>query len=147
MRSIAFLPSLLLCSCAAMMTHGPSVVPIDSRPQGAIVSYRGHDMGRTPCCVPMQGVSTVTLRLEGHHARQVDVGTVSNADLVLAGILFFGPFELLFDLFNNAWTSVDGNPVLVELAPDDGAPLPMWERPVRPMPSWIGGEAPSGGMR
>ena len=47
-RGAWLLPVLTLGSCAAMFGKGPFPVPVDSSPQGAIVSYRGNDVGRTP---------------------------------------------------------------------------------------------------
>jgi PEGA domain len=54
MRTLSALLLLPLTACATMMGGaGPAHVPIDSVPQGAIVSYDGANVGVTPCTVVM----------------------------------------------------------------------------------------------
>lgn len=132
LASLALLP---LTGCAALFAPDPVAVAIDSRPQGAIISYQGHDIGRTPATVALRAeTSTVTLRLDGHHPREVDVGTIGNGNYVLGGFLLWGPIELLIDAIANAWKRIDGAPLLVELAPEDTTSLPVWTRPVFGLP-------------
>lgn len=148
MRILTIAAVLPLCSCAAMFAPKSAIVAIDSDPQGAIISYQGHDVGRTPASVTIRsGSHVVTLRAEGCHPLEVDVGSVGNGAYVFFGFFLWGPFELIIDAAAGAWSRPNDDPVRVELAPDSGQPLPRWQRPVRPMPSWIGGDTPPGGMR
>lgn len=119
---------LPLCSCAATLGKGPFAVPVDSDPQGAIVSYRGANVGRTPCTVSMRSdCHKLTLTLDGHHPQEVIVSTTSNGPLVLLGILLWGPFELIVDAAANAWESIDTYPLSVPLTPSaEPAPRPWF---------------------
>lgn len=148
MRPLAILTLLPLCSCAALFAPKSAAVAIDSDPQGAIISYRGHDVGRTPASVTIRNESlVVTLRAEGCHPLDVDVGSIGNGAYVFFGVFMWGPFELIADAASGAWSHPNDAPVRVELAPDSGPPLPPWVRPVRYPPSWIGGDVPPGGRR
>lgn len=121
MRRLATTCLLSLCSCATIVHGGPFFVPVDSHPQGALVSYRGVDLGRTPCEIrmDMKRGDVLELQLEGHHPREVEVGTRSNLPLVLVGMLLWGPFELIVDASTQSWSRIDDLPLLVQLAAID----------------------------
>lgn len=135
MRAAVLLPLLLLCSCAATFAKGPFAVPVDSDPQGAIVSYRGANVGRTPCTVSMVTKSTkLVLCLDGHHEQEVEVRTHGNGGLVILGIFLWGPFELLADAMADAWFSISTKPFKVPLTTLDQPKPATWTPPKPPLP-------------
>lgn len=135
MRGAILLPLLAFGSCAATFAKGPFAVPVDSDPQGAIVSYRGADVGRTPCTVSMVTKSTkLVLRLDGHHDQEVEVRTYGNGGLVFLGILLWGPFELLADAMGDAWFSIRTNPFKVPMTTLDEPKPAAWTPPKPPLP-------------
>lgn len=135
MRAILLLVLLPLCSCAATFAKGPFAVPVDSDPQGAIVSYRGADVGRTPCTVSMVTKSNkLVLRLDGHHEQEVEVHTKGNGGLVFLGILLWGPFELIADAMGDAWFSISTKPFKVPLTTLDQPKPATWMPPKPTLP-------------
>jgi hypothetical protein len=127
LQSTSTAAMLLLASCAATLGTGPFPVAIDSEPAGAVVTQGGHRLGVTPCTASVSNeTSIVTLTLDGYAPREADLGTQSNAPLVVGGTLLFGPFEWIAASTGNAWSGIDMRPVLVELSQD---PLPTWTRP------------------
>lgn len=134
-RACGIAASLSLCSCAATFGSGPFAVPIDSEPQGAIVSYRGHDVGRTPCTVSMTTKSDrLTLRLDGYRPQEVGVRPTSNGGWVLLGILLWGPFELFAAAMSDSWTGLSTDPLKVPLSSTavDGPPQATWWKSEKP---------------
>lgn len=128
--SLLLLSLLPLCGCAATFAKGPFAVPVDSVPQGAIVSYRGADVGRTPCTVSMVSRSTrLVVCLEGHHEQEVEVRTSGNGGLVFLGILLWGPFELIADAVADAWFSVRTDAIKVPLTTLDKPKPGVWSLP------------------
>jgi len=125
----ALLSSLLLCSCASIMNPGPYLVPISSTPPGAVVIYRGAEVGTTPCQIGMDSKSSeVTLRLAGHHDRVADVDWHTNG-WVFGNILFGGLLGLLIDLATGNSIEIDTDPACIDLAPASQANPGKWTRP------------------
>lgn len=129
----------LLTSCAAMFGTSPSPAKITSDPPGATVIYRGTPVGVTPCDVKMKhNNSVLTLRMDGFHEREADLGSQSNGGLIFFGFFLWGPLELLFDAAADAWSCTDTRPFSIELAPVAGPYMATKQRkvdvPSRPSP-------------
>lgn len=119
----------LLASCATIMSSGPHLVPIDSVPPGATVSYQDANVGVTPCTVAMRSrCSQVTLRLPGYHDQVVEVGRGLNG-LIFGNILFGGGIGLLVDATSGAATTISTAPCWVELTPSEEPKPGTWTRP------------------
>lgn len=133
---LRLLALLLLCallpSCAAIVCKKTALVPVDSVPLGAIVSYRGANVGITPCTVEVHRRDTrLVLKCEGHHEQVLELGTATSA-WVWGNLVFGGIIGLIVDLAGGGATIVREGPCLVELTPLD-EPLPaIWVRPERP---------------
>lgn len=131
MKKVMLVCLLPLGACAAMMNTGPFLVPISSKPPGATVTYRGADVGVTPCTIKMQKQCTkLTLTLPEHHQQIVDVGTVAGGSggWLLVGLLMWGPFEILIDVLDGL-KKPNEDPVLVEVSPLSGPAPTEWKRP------------------
>lgn len=131
LRLLVLMPLLLLCSCAATFGGGPFLVPVDSVPPNATVSYMGANIGRTPCVVPMKSDShELLLKLDGYHPQKVWTGRTDNTGWVLLGILMWGPFELIAAAEAKAWSGIQTAPLRVPLVPSDQpAPTRAWHLP------------------
>lgn len=126
-NTLACLLLSLLCSCAANIGTIPRPVLVDSSPRGAEVVYQGLTHGFTPCTfAPKHDDSRFTLKLDGHHTRQVDLGREGNVGLVLGGILLLGPLEIISAALTNAFSRTRDTPVSITLAPSDAEPLETW---------------------
>ncbi|MBL8756324.1 MAG: PEGA domain-containing protein [Planctomycetes bacterium] len=111
---------------------GPWPVPIDSVPQGAIVSYDGANVGVTPCTVSMnRRCSQVVLKHDGFHDQPVEAGVHANA-MVLGNIVFGGVVGVVVDAASGAAMRISTEPCWVEMTPAS-APRPgVWMRPAPP---------------
>lgn len=128
MRLVAILFLFLLTSCATIMSGSERAVPIDSVPPGATVSYRGANVGTTPCTVVMRGSSShVTLVMSGFHDQVVDVGRTFNG-WFLGNIVFGGLIGMFIDLVSGASSPVQSDPCWVELTPGGDAAPGVWTR-------------------
>lgn len=105
------------------------MVPVDSTPQGAIVTYKGAAVGVTPCTIVMRNDSQwLRLSLTGHHDQGVYVGTVDNAGWILFGILLWGPFEVLIDAMSGAFSRTNDAPLCIPMTQDSSPVPPDWKR-------------------
>lgn len=127
LRFLSFAVVGALAGCATIVSPGPYVVPVNSDPPGAVVEYRGAQVGVTPCQVSMHGNSEITLSLQGHHPRIVDVGSGFNGWIV-GNLLFGGFIGVIVDCATDNHVKVNTDPVLVSLSPATGAPLAPWVR-------------------
>lgn len=118
-----------LTSCAAAFSSGPWQVGVDTYPAGAQVFYRGEPVGQTPCTVEVTSKSSrVSLRLDGYHMQEAELGTRSNGGAVAIGFLLFGPLELIVDAAADAWVRVIDDPITVRLSPAASPTPPVWHR-------------------
>lgn len=128
MRFVAILCPIMLTSCATIMSGSGRAVPIDSVPPGTTVSYRGANVGVTPCTVMMRARSSqLTLVQPGFHDQVVDVGTTFNG-WFLGNILLGGLPGMLIDLLSGASSPVSTDPCWVELTPVSEPPPGVWTR-------------------
>ena len=130
MRKLSALLFLPLTACATMMGGaGPAHVPIDSVPQGAIVSYDGANVGVTPCTVVMTArCSRVTLTREGFHEQVVEAGKSVNG-AILGNLLFGGIVGLALDGAAGAAVRGRSDPCWIELTPRADPRPGSWRRP------------------
>lgn len=130
---------LVLPSCAAIVCRKTGHVPIDSVPPGAVVSYKGANVGVTPCTVAVHRRDRhVILKMAGYHDQAVEAGTGTSA-WILGNLVFGGLIGIVVDLAGGA-TTVDETHCWVELTPTSD-PLPaVWTQPRAeplPEPAWI----------
>jgi hypothetical protein len=135
MARLAPLLALPLTACATAFGSGPFPLAVDSSPQGAIVSYMGHDCGVTPCTIAVgNDVREVQLRLDGHHPRTAHLLHESNLNWLCVTLLTWGPIGLLYDLRHA--TRTDASPILVPMvrvdqpAPSDHVRTRLHREPV-----------------
>jgi len=116
-----------------MFNPGPQMVPIASNPAGAVVSYRGAEVGVTPCTVALRWRrgSIVELTLAGHHRQLVDCGGGLNG-WVFGNLLFGGVIGIFVDLWTGSEGEIEDAPVSVELVPLSEKAPGVWTRPPPP---------------
>lgn len=124
---LAMLP--LLGSCASIFNPSPEVVSFSTEPQGALVTYNGAQVGRTPCSVTMSARrgSIVSLTLEGHHEQIVDANIVLNR-WVYANFLGSVVIGFLIDAGTGSFNMVDDSPVLLRMTPLSQPEPYIWTR-------------------
>jgi hypothetical protein len=71
--------------CATILNPGPDIVPVSSRPSGAVVRLDGTPVGRTPVlvAVPRSSEGVFTLELPGYETKKVDRDKVFNGMLCM----------------------------------------------------------------
>jgi hypothetical protein len=132
MRKIALLGCLQLAACATVMNRGPVIVPIESEPPGATVTYISANVGITPCSVAMGNhCSQVTLSMPGYQDQVVEVGRGTNG-WVLGNLLLGGVVGMAVDSASGASGVICSKPVVVALTPLDEPKADVWTRPVEP---------------
>lgn len=129
LRLAALLILPLLGACASIFNPSPEVVTFSTEPQGALVTYNGAQVGRTPCSVTMSARrgSIVSITLEGHHEQLVDANTEINR-WIYANFLFGGILGLLIDAGTGSFTMVDDSPVLLRMTPLSQPEPYIWTR-------------------
>ena len=130
MRSFALLLACLLsASCGTLMNRGPFMVPIDTVPSGATVTYLDARVGITPCTVAMRAsCSQVAVELSGFHSQLVHVGSNFNG-WVIGNLLLGGLPGLIVDAASGSFMEVDTAAVSVRLTPESDPKPAVWERP------------------
>ena len=95
MRNLSFsmLLSILLTSCATMLTGTSELVSINTDPIGAKVEFSNGTTCRTPCTVSVKkkGTLGVTIRKEGCRTHTTAlIPTISGSGAILGGIIDYG---------------------------------------------------------
>ncbi|MFY9342017.1 MAG: PEGA domain-containing protein [Planctomycetota bacterium] len=127
-RSAAVLLLPLLTSCGLMFQPGPWLVPVDSEPSGATVTYCDKKVGTTPCIVTMwRDSQEVVLARDGFHSMSVDVGTRFNGAAFL-NVIFPGVLGILVDAVGGGFYVVDQDNVVVPLVARDQPAPAKWLR-------------------
>jgi len=120
-KTALLLASLLLPSCASIISGGPDVVDISSSPHGAMVTSHGTQLGTTPCrAVVPRGTpfNGFDLHLAGHHPQRVVMSRQVNG-WVFGNILFGGLIGVVIDIATGNSMHVTARPVYVALIPED----------------------------
>ena len=69
-----FCISLILTSCATILTGSQRQIQVDSYPSGARVEVNGMDYGRTPATIQLKGSSSspiITIKADGYESRTI----------------------------------------------------------------------------
>lgn len=123
MLSLSIPTLLLLPSCATIVSGGPVMVPVNSRPEGARVLLDGQAVGTTPTTVSFsRGCNgLLTFQLTGYEEKCVDVDKTINPWL-FGNILIGGLIGVVVDVVSGAAGKYPTTPVYVELYRTGGAP-------------------------
>lgn len=110
--------ALLVSGCATIVAPGPDLVPISSKPPGAMVYVDGVPVGVTPVTVPLKrsGSSRIRIELEGYEPVFVTQDKVFNG-WFLGNILIGGLIGIIVDVATSNVTKHSTDPVMVVLRP------------------------------
>lgn len=110
--------ALLVSGCATIVAPGPDLVPISSKPPGAMVYVDGVPVGVTPVTVPLKrsGSSRIRIELEGYQPVFVTQDKVFNG-WFLGNILIGGLIGIIVDVATSNVTKHSTDPVMVVLRP------------------------------
>lgn len=110
--------ALLVSGCATIVAPGPDLVPISSKPPGAMVYVDGVPVGVTPVTVPLKrsGSSRIRIELEGYEPVFVTQDKVFNG-WFLGNILIGGLIGIIIDVATSNVTKHSTDPVMVVLRP------------------------------
>lgn len=110
--------ALLVSGCATIVASGPDLVPISSKPPGAMVYVDGVPVGVTPVTVPLKrsGSGQIRIELEGYEPVFVTQDKVFNG-WFLGNILIGGLIGIIIDVATSNVTKHSTDPVMVVLRP------------------------------
>lgn len=110
--------ALLVSGCATIVASGPDLVPISSKPPGAMVYVDGVPVGVTPVTVPLKrsGSGRIRIELEGYEPVFVTQDKVFNG-WFLGNILIGGLIGIIIDVATSNVTKHSTDPVMVVLRP------------------------------
>lgn len=110
--------ALLVSGCATIVAPGPDLVPISSKPSGAMVYVDGVPVGVTPVTVPLKrsGSGRIRIELEGYQPVFVTQDKVFNG-WFLGNILIGGLIGIIVDVATSNVTKHSTDPVMVVLRP------------------------------
>lgn len=110
--------ALLVSGCATIVAPGPDLVPISSKPPGAMVYVDGVPVGVTPVTVPLKrsGSGQIRIELEGYEPVFVTQDKVFNG-WFLGNILIGGLIGIIVDVATSNVTKHSTDPVMVVLRP------------------------------
>lgn len=110
--------ALLVSGCATIVASGPDLVPISSKPPGAMVYVDGVPVGVTPVTIPLKrsGSGRIRIELEGYEPVFVTQDKVFNG-WFLGNILIGGLIGIIVDVATSNVTKHSTDPVMVVLRP------------------------------
>lgn len=110
--------ALLVSGCATIVAPGPDLVPISSKPPGAMVYVDGVPVGVTPVTIPLKrsGSGRIRIELEGYEPVFVTQDKVFNG-WFLGNILIGGLIGIIVDVATSNVTKHSTDPVMVVLRP------------------------------